>query len=177
MYIALELDVAEYARFRADMEAAASQLSRGLPDVMLHVGQLFAAGINEQFLRGGIPKWQALSPRTIAERLEWQARTGRKLAAGLHDPERVTDELRLASVATVPGVMGSAFLSSAVMVQVGPDERKIDYAADQNFGDPAHNLPARTFIVVSDETETRATALTQTAIESSLAPYFYQEGV
>lgn len=161
MPLILEWDPADQARFRREMNAAADQIAKGLPGAMRAVGQEFASGINLQFLKSGIPQWADLAPYTLLMRRIWEIENNRKVVAGLKTPLRRSDELRLASIATIPGVRGSAYASSALSVQVGPDESELPHAADLQFGDPNNNIPARPFIVLTRETEDAATDAAQ----------------
>ena len=80
--------------------------------------------------------WDALKPATVAE----------KLRLGYPDQPEV-QRGRLAAEVGQTVVLGA----NAVSVGIDPDEAP--YAAAQNFGDPARNLPPRVMIALTEDME------------------------
>ncbi|MEM1225905.1 MAG: hypothetical protein AAGJ40_09410 [Planctomycetota bacterium] len=67
----------------------------------------------------------------------------------LHDPLRET--FAMFGAATVRGAPGSVEVKSRSELILGVSADEIEYAHDQNFGNPDKNLPAREYMHVRDD--------------------------
>lgn len=83
-----------------------------------------------------------------------------------HDPLRET--FLMFGAATVLGAPGNVVMKSREELILGVSSSEVEYAAYQNFGSPADNLPAREYMFIREEHQERLDEPLEDAMERVL---------